>query len=242
MNKILLYLIHKFQANTFLIYQQMRKTDQLDSKDINYIAEIYKNSKIEFIDIYNSNYPIRLLKEDYPPFGFFAKGNLELLDSKYDKIYLIHEKEDPIIEEYIHNNLPIIAKNSVLVTNQFASEKKIIKEFQKLGGKIVYILKSGLDNVTNDIDSNELYLSLYPLFTHPKRQYFKESNMFAAALCDQVLIFSTIAQTKADHLISCFLAQGIDINCFPGTKLEDYNNTLIQNGANLVTKVDASRL
>ncbi|WP_025755310.1 DNA-processing protein DprA [Mycoplasmopsis cricetuli] len=237
MNDILLYFVDKFKNNTQDIFKSMKIFKKDIEKEIIKTKELYTLNKIEFIDFYDSNFPISFTKIENPILGFFAKGNIKLLN-ELNKIYFVSEEEN---DNYWNDNIEKITKNCTLVTNYFLSEKELVKKFKNKGGKIIYIWKSGLDFIANKkISENELYVSLYPIKQHAKIQHFKQSNYFAAALSDQLIIFSAKKNSKVDHLVSCFLNLGKEISCFPGKNLFNYNNELIKSGARLITYISES--
>ncbi|UUD35918.1 DNA processing protein [Mycoplasmopsis citelli] len=234
MNKLLLYFAHKFKSDTYTIYKNMRTPLKNIDQEIEKIASLYKNHDIKFIDLYDDLFPENLLFYKYPPVGFFAKGNLNLL-SHEQKVYLVSEEENDLM---LSSNIFKIIRNCVIVTNYFASERPLIDKFKKLGAKIIYVLKNNLAKVNlENISENELYITLTPLFDHPHREYFKNVNLFVAALCQRMIIFSTKTNTKIENLINCFANLNKDVYCFPSQKINGYNNELIKNGVQLVTMI-----
>ncbi|UUM25006.1 hypothetical protein [Mycoplasma sp. 3686d] len=234
MNKLLLYFAHKFKSDTYTIYKNMRSPLKNVDIEIEKISNLYQQYQINFIDMYDDLFPDNLLFYKYPPVGFFTKGNLDLLKHE-QKVYLVSEEEN---DHFMSSNILKIVRNCVIVTNYFNSEKTLIDKLKKLGAKIIYVLKNDLSKIEQDkISQNEMYITLTPLFDHARRSSFKTTNLFIAALCQRLIIFSTQNNTKVENLISCFANLNKDVYCFPSQKINGYNNQLIKNGIQLVTMI-----
>ncbi|MBT1383239.1 DNA-processing protein DprA, partial [Mycoplasma bovis] len=66
-------------------------------------------------------------------------------------------------------------------------------------------------------------------------RYFKERNVIAAALSNNLIIFSSKRNSGLINLANCFANLGKNVYCYPGLTYDDGNTYLIKSGASLIT-------
>ncbi|MHA0273066.1 hypothetical protein ACXYFN_03485 [Mycoplasma sp. 48589B] len=238
MNDLLFYASNKCKGDSYLIFKEVKNWKEVSRKQLLQWKQLYEEFGANYYTILDENYPSDFNILRYPPYVIYYKGNEKLLKQKH-RLYLINEINNPMTQEYIQSNLLTLIHGSVLVTNDYESEKEIVFLFRNNGGRIIHILKQGLDRIDyRDVNlNNELFVSQYPLGTHPKRHYFKEANIIASILATQIIAFSLEPNSKAFNLINYFNDIGKEINCFPSTQANDGNDILIKSGANYITMI-----
>ncbi|WP_027121004.1 DNA-processing protein DprA [Mycoplasma leonicaptivi] len=239
MNEILLYYSNIYQGDNEKIYYAIKNNKSVNVNDLEKVVNSYKQANIKFLTVLDDLYPTSLFRLKQPPFVLYYIGNIDLLNYE-NKVYLINEIKNDSTKKHIENNIKQLVKNTVLVTNNYKdSEQELIQKYKDLGGSVIYLAKEGLDTITiNNFDSTkDIILSMYPIKTHPKLKYFKQSNYIASGLADSLIYFSSKNNSKTHNLVNYFLNVGKDIYCFPGQELIDGNNDLIKNGARLITYI-----
>ncbi|MFV8418837.1 hypothetical protein [Mycoplasma sp. Sp33II] len=238
MNDLLFYASNKHKGDSYLIFREVKNFKQLSRKQLLEWKQLYADSGVQYYTILDENYPSDFNILRYPPYVLYFKGNDKLLTYKH-RLYLVDEIKNQITDSYLDQNIKTLVNNCVLVTNDYESEKEIIQLFRENNGKIIHILKEGLDKIsyTQANLNNELFITQYPLGVHPKRHYFKEANIIASILSTQLVAFSLLENSKAFNLINYFNDVGKEINCFPSTQANDGNDILIKSGANYITKI-----
>ncbi|SJZ62461.1 DNA-processing protein DprA [Mycoplasmopsis verecunda] len=235
MNELLFYTSNKYKGDSFLIFKEIKNFKQISRKQLIEWKQLYEQLNVRYFTILDDTYPSDFNILRYPPYVLYYKGNANLLREK-NRLYIINENTNV---KYLSANIETLVKNSILVTNGYEKERNIINLFRQHKGKIIHILKEGIDRInTQDIDlNNELFISQYPLGVHPKRHHYKESNIIASIIATQAIIFSLDKDSKAFHLIDYFNDIGKEINCFPSSTPDDGNDILIKSGANYVTLI-----
>ncbi|QGZ97365.1 hypothetical protein GE118_00925 [Mycoplasma sp. NEAQ87857] len=236
MNEIILYLTHTLKGNSYLIYEKLKNINIIDPDKIKSLNLLYKQFKINWLTILDKNYPIKLFELNYPPFVIFYQGNLDLLNHK-NIIYIAGDNVDYNALNF--DDLNSIKNDCVLITNNFKNsiEPKIIDYFNQNNGKIIYIAKEGLDTfkINNFNPNNNLILSVYPLFTHPKKDYFKEMNLLISCIADSLLVLNIKEQSSILSLSSYFQDFNKEIYYLCKTPEEHAINKLILNGARVIS-------
>ncbi|MFV8473042.1 hypothetical protein ACNQ2O_00075 [Mycoplasma sp. AA7A] len=238
MNDLLFYASNKYKGDSFLIFKEVKNFKHISRKQLLEWKQLYADFGVQYCTILDANYPTDFNVLRYPPYVLYFKGNDKLLNHKH-RFYLINEIDNKTTQAYLKENINTLVDNCVLITNDYETERHIVNLFRENNGKIIHILKEGLDKI-NYYEANlnnELFITQYPLGVHPKRHYFKEANIIASIISTQLIAFSLAADSKAFNLINYFNDIGKEINCFPSSQANDGNDLLIKSGANYITKI-----
>ncbi|MGV2393162.1 UNVERIFIED_CONTAM: DNA-processing protein DprA [Campylobacter lari] len=237
MNDLLLYFSFLYKGNNYLIYKALKDKKSINLDEINQIKQKLAENQIKYLTIYDELYPKNLKFLTYAPFVIYYKGNLDLLKNK--TIMLTGDNKDNITLDNLNDSLPLLVNSCTLVTNSFKNlDTEIIKYYKKAKKGIIYVLASGhLYPDLNCKSSDDLIISIYPLDTHPKLNYFKERNVISACLAENLIIYNSNKNSGILNLANIFASLGKEIYCYPGFNYDDGNTFLIKSGANLITKI-----
>ncbi|MCE6091097.1 DNA-processing protein DprA [Mycoplasmopsis agalactiae] len=235
MNDLLVYFSILFKGNNFEIYKALKNGYKVDKYKVDEEINKLKESGIETITIFDTNYPQGLKELKYSPFVLFYKGNIELLNKN-----IVCATGDVANEFVLHNVAQTcneLAKNAVLLTNNFKNiDQNIIEIFNNNKQGIIYLLANGISYNCPDVDFNkDLCITFIPPDLHPKLRYFKERNVVASALANNLIIFSSKRNSGLINLANCFANLGKNVYCYPGLTYDDGNTYLIKSGASLIT-------
>ncbi|WP_331696557.1 DNA-processing protein DprA [Mycoplasmopsis agalactiae] len=235
MNDLLVYFSILFKGNNFEIYKALKNGYKVDKYKVDEEINKLKESGIKTITIFDTNYPQGLKELKYSPFVLFYKGNIELLNKN-----IVCATGDVANEFVLHNVVQTcneLAKNTVLLTNNFKNiDQNIIEIFNNNKQGIIYLLANGISYNCPDVDFNkDLCITFIPPDLHPKLRYFKERNVVASALANNLIIFSSKRNSGLINLANCFANLGKNVYCYPGLTYDDGNTYLIKSGASLIT-------
>ncbi|WP_036452041.1 hypothetical protein [Mycoplasma buteonis] len=241
MKNILLYLSDTLRGNNKEIYEFLSSEYQVNKSSIEEIQNKYKESGTNFITVLNNEYPEDLFQNKIPPFVIYYKGNIRLLNTK-NKFLICNEINNDKTDYFIQTRLNFGIQPFTLVITDFKKvHDKILERYSGIPYKRkIFIHCESLENVnlvTDEQKESELHLSLYPLNSHPKKAYFKQSNYLLAAVADALIIVSSNENTKIQGLVNAFLSYGKEIYCFPGLDINDGNTQFLREGAKLITKL-----
>lgn len=215
--------------------------------------DLAKLKKIEIISFEDERYPSRLREiPDAPPI-LYAKGNIELL-SHEPCIAIVGARNASIngrktISKFAYE----LTNNDILIISGMAkgidtSAHKGAMHAKNQKGPTIAVVGTGLDivyptenkDLYEQISSQGLAISEFPIGTTPQSQNFPRRNRIISALSNGILVGE--ASVKSGSLITARmgLEQGKDIFAIPGN-LDDFRgagpNKLIKDGANLVEDV-----
>ncbi|MCE6115280.1 DNA-processing protein DprA [Mycoplasmopsis agalactiae] len=235
MNDLLVYFSILFKGNNFEIYKALKNGYKVDKYKVDEEINKLKESGIKTITIFDTNYPQGLKELKYSPFVLFYKGNIKLLNKN-----IVCATGDVANEFVLHNVVQTcneLAKNTILLTNNFKNiDQNIIEIFNNNKQGIIYLLANGISYNCPDVDFNkDLCITFIPPDLHPKLRYFKERNVVASALANNLIIFSSKRNSGLINLANCFANLGKNVYCYPGLTYDDGNTYLIKSGASLIT-------
>ncbi len=256
--------------NFFNTPEKIFNTKEIDLKkltDSDKIIKIItnKNKKIEAEKIlkeaiqekislisYNNNFYSRELQKIYDyPILLYAKGNIDLLNSKCISIvgcrdcseygkevaekfsFLLSKKDYTIVSGLARGIDTYAHKGSVLATG---------KTIAVLGSGVNYIYPSENKSTYKEIlRKNGLIISEYGINTRPIPEYFPQRNRIISGLSKKVLIVE--ATRNSGSIITANLAceQGKSIYAIPGnitSSKSSGTNELIKDGAILTTSLE----
>ncbi len=212
----------------------------------------FNNIKDNYISILDKEYP-RLLKHIYdPPLFVYYKGNVELLNNKYN-IGIVGsrnttEYHNIITKDIIHTlkNNPFTIISGLAIGIDSLSHKYSLDD----NLKTIAVIPSSLDNIypfrnnslANEIlNNNGLLISEYPSNTKLETYHFPKRNRIIAGLSDIIVIIS--GTLKSGTLITAQIAldEGREVYALPGNinnKLNQGPNHLIQSGAQMINNTN----
>ena len=207
---------------------------------------------IKIIRYIDNEYPARLLETFDFPILLYAKGNIELLNSR-KTISIVGSRDCTEYGMKITERLSyLISKNNYTIISGMArgidyyAHKGTLKNKGKtiavLGCGVNYIYPMENKNLYYDIlNNNGTVLSEYPLKTRPCELFFPMRNRIIAGISDKVLV--TEAKHKSGSIITANIAleQGKDIYAVPGNITSRHSqgtNELLKDGAILVTALE----
>jgi len=205
-----------------------------------------REKKISFYTAKDREYPERLRKLSYPPYGIYCMGNLP--ENRYPAAAIIGAREYSEYGRYMAQAFAGgLAEAGVSVVSGMARGIDGIGQQAALkkGGRTYAVLGCGVDicypasNKTlyqEIIESGGGILSVFPPGTPPAKGQFPERNRIVAGLSDLVLVVE--ARQKSGTLITVDMAleQGKHVYAVPGRltdRLSDGCNLLIRQGAGI---------
>ncbi|WP_044888894.1 DNA-processing protein DprA [Mycoplasmopsis glycophila] len=239
MNLLLLYLTHIYKGNYSSVIESLRKQNQIDQNKLIEIKQIYQQKEIKYLTPLDPYYPFAKEKDrEYPALIFYI-GNIELLNKQY-KVAMINEIDSPLTKFFVSRVSKIFSDDFAWITSDIKKGQNLLKE--KITSKhsnTIYILSSGLDKIDQSKINleNELYISVWPINTHPKKFHYLMNCDLIAYLADFIIMISSNKNSKSHGLVNYFLNYGKEVYCFPGVNIDDGNTQLIKDGASLITDI-----
>ncbi|MCO6017766.1 DNA-protecting protein DprA [Carnobacterium divergens] len=230
--------------NTKLFYESYEKIDRQAA--LNH----YKEKKINWITILDSDYP-SFLKEIYnPPALLFYQGDKTLLKERL--LAIVGSRLKTAYGSAVLNALlPKLIQQQVVTVSGLAKgiDAEVHEKTIHLQGKTIGIIGTGLDlvypkinkDLQCEIAKNHLLLSEYPIGAQPKRHHFPLRNRIIAGISLGTLVVE--ARKRSGSLITANLAlqEGREVFSVPGSILSSYSkgtNELLLNGAKCVVDAD----
>lgn len=241
MNLILTYFALKYKGDFISIYNALKNKEIVDPDEIDKLEKRISIGELNVFTILDDFYPENLKIIGNPPFVLFYKGDKSLLNK--NALCLVGDKSSEKAIEYMNQAVKETSKNNLLITNYFKGlEENIVNYYVENNKKIIFISANGLADpyFANKINENEnfLIISEYPNGVNINKKRLKERNRLTAALSDALIIFTSKEQSGIMNLVSNFLEQGKEVYCYPGEQeIDDGNNILIKDGANLITSI-----
>lgn len=238
MRNTIIYFTIKYKANYFDIFKAIKNNEKLDEKEFQKFSKKMLENNIKVITILDSFYPKELKHIKYPPFAIFFKGNIKLLAK--EKIMLVGDSFEKSFSDIV-NSITYIASKKVLLSLSFKNfDKKISDIFNKENGEIIYFSSNGLINPymsqKNINYKQNIMISEYPFEINVSKRKFYKRNYLSSVLSDILIIYNLEKISKLSNLVNYFLENGKEIFCFP-PKGDDGNLSLINDGANFITKI-----
>ncbi|UTE75380.1 DNA-processing protein DprA [Rossellomorea sp. KS-H15a] len=213
--------------------------------------KLYAENHIEWITVFDEDYPA-LLKNVYdPPFLLFLKGDRKLLHASPKLAVIGSRNATSYTEKVLHTMIPQLVKREVVIVSGLAKGADTIahKEAIRSGGRTIGVLGGGFQHIypkqnvdlANHMMDHHLLLSEYPPYIKPERWHFPFRNRIISGLSDAVLV--TEATKKSGTFITADYAlnEGREVLCLPGSihdPLAEGTNTLIQEGAKMVLSIE----
>ncbi|MGG4169769.1 DNA-processing protein DprA [Rossellomorea vietnamensis] len=213
--------------------------------------QLYAENNIEWITLFDDDYPL-LLKNVYdPPFLLFLKGDRKLLQAS-PKLAVIGSRDaTSYTEKVLHTMIPELVKHEIVIVSGLAKGADTIahKEAIRSGGRTIGVLGGGFQHIypkqnvdlANHMMAHHLLLSEYPPYIKPEKWHFPFRNRIISGISDAVLV--TEARKKSGTFITADYAlnEGREVLCLPGSihdPLAEGTNSLIQEGAKMVLTIE----
>ena len=212
----------------------LKKKDFLHAKtEAEEVLNTHYSNHCEVLLLGSTNYPRALMQVPDAPLILFAKGNVEVLNSK--NIAVVGTRSpSPYGKDNAMLSARYFAQNGINVVSGFAYGVDIEahRAAVEAGGTTTAVLGSGLGNLypklhakyAKDIEKNGCFLSELPYNAKPDRINFPSRNRLVAAMCSATLVVES--KVKGGSLITAKLAfdYNKDVFVYPG-EINDENYT-----------------
>jgi len=230
MNRLnLIYLAHKYKGEYDLIRKAIENNEEL------------KEENDKAITIFDPEYPKCLLDLNKPPFVLFYKGNVDLL--KEEKISVVGSRE--ACEYALKATRDLCLNNKSCVVSGLAKgidrQAHIfsLKSIGVLGCGINYIYPYNNKDLIEYMAKHQLIISEYPNDVKPLGYHFPFRNRIIASLSEKVYIMQSKEKSGTYTTVLEALELGKEVRVLPYDIYSEYgdgNNSLIQEGANIIEK------
>lgn len=237
MNELLVYFSYANKGNNYEIFKDLVKKRKVGEAHIRYVLNNLEKEGIKYVTVFDSEYPTLLKNIKYAPYVLYYKGDLSLVNK--DLVTLTGDVSNIHTEKYFNGSIESFINQFSLITSDFTSfDRKITQQFRDKNKGIVHVLASGHNYLPKNAPlENELYISQYPPEVNPKIARFKERNVIISALSSNLVIYGAKQASGIINLANAFADMNKEVYCYPSLDLEDGNNFLLKNGANLITHV-----
>lgn len=221
-------------------------TDQDIDKDIDWL----KQENHHFFTFTDDQYPQHLNILDDAPLGFFAKGQLSVLNTIQIAI-IGSRRQTPMGKKVAEIFSQQLVNAGITITSGLAKGIDASAHLAccEAGGQTIAVAGCGLDSIyprqhealAQRIQLNGCLISEFPIGTPPKRENFPARNRIIAGLSEGVLVIE--AAKRSGSLITARLAmeQGKEVFAVPGSIMSPQSSGchwLIQQGAVLTQHID----
>lgn len=199
--------------------------------------------KMDYVTIFDCNYPNYLKRLEFPPWILFYKGNLSLCNT--ESIAIVGSR---LASQYG-------LKSCKKITNLLKSKYTIVSGLAKgidaeahkeaLNKHTIAVIGCGIDvyypkvnmELQNNIAKNHLILSEYPPHVKPYAYHFPWRNRIIAALSQGIVVVEASMKSGTMLTVNEGLALDIPIYCIPhlyGDEGGKGGNYLISQGAQIL--------
>lgn len=236
MNDILLYFSKVYDGDNYLIYKALKQNKKIDKEELEVFKQKLNLKNIQYVTIFDDNYPKSLKNYKYSPYVLYYQGNLDLVNNML--VCATGDIANNIVDDNMNNSYQALMQNTLITSDYKNLEQNLIAEYRKNHKAIVHLLAYGHDYFKKIINlDNELYISQYPPEVHPKLWRFKERNILLSYLAQALIIYSSKKYSGILNLASAFANNNKEVYCYPGLDYEDGNSYLIKLGANMITHI-----
>ncbi len=219
-----------------------------NSSYLNYITDGLNRREITVITINSPAYPNSLKETSFPPLVLYAKGNIELLNSRCFAV-VGSRKSLPISLKLAEEFSKSLSSVGLTLVSGIAEgvDEIVLKTALNTSGKVVSVLGGGFDNIyptrnaelVNKIIEKGLVISEYPPEIKPLPYHFPVRNRIIAGLSIGSLIVSGAIKSGTQHTANYAVEYGRDLFAIPysvGIPSGAGCNDLIKRGAILCDK------
>jgi DNA processing protein len=222
--------------------------------DISKEMDKYRQQNIQWLHVFEVNYPPQLRAIYNPPVILFYRGNLSVLQNKY-WLGVVGARTCTIeglkTVDYILGDLLVNYREHIGIVSGLAKgiDTRAHQATIYYQGKTVGVIGSGIDRyypyenrkLQEKMMAEQLVLTEYPLGAKPLKYHFPERNRIIAGLSRGILVIE--AKKRSGSLITAYNAidENRDVFAVPGSIFEPNNegcNRLIQLGAVLTQNAE----
>lgn len=238
------------KISTILNEKKAIKIKNVIDKIDDYIYEMKKN-EISFISLKDEKFPKKLLDVEQPCYGFFYKGNIDLINTF--SISIIGSRKPTTYGTYVANKFSSeLVKYGITIISGLASGIDTIahKGATNNNGKTIAVLGTAIDNIypSNNkkyseemLSKGNLIISEFPLGSKTYPYNFVQRNRLISGLSSGLLVVEASEKSGTLTTVDFALEQGINIFSVPGN-INSLNslgtNKLIKLGAKITTQVE----
>ncbi len=241
--EIVCYFAIKYKGDWDNIKEAFNKTEKLDDENI---LKKVQELKCNYVTLIDEDYP-KCLKNIYkPPFILFYYGDISLLKHRHylgvvgSRDYSSYgEKSTLSLLSGLKNLNPVIVSGLAYGIDTIAHKCALENNF-----KTIAVLGTGIDycypkenyRLYEEIKEKGLVISEYPFKETVSRNTFANRNRIIVGLSDKILIPEVKQNSGTLISVRFALNDGKDIFVVPHSIFDnDFGNTLIQEGAKLVS-------
>ena len=214
------------------------------------VIEKYNNCGVKIITENSSEYPKRLKDLDFRPICLYAKGNIELLNSKKAFSIVGARKTQPLYLKLGEDFSNKLSSAGVTIVTGVAVGGDLSAIKGALDGKnVVCVLASGFNHVKseynrdyiNKVIEKGLVITEYPIEVIARNYHYPIRNRIIAGLSDGTLIISGTKTSGCRHTANYALDYGKEVFAFPYAPNEtsgELCNELLKDGARVVTQIE----
>ncbi|MDQ0214314.1 DNA processing protein [Oikeobacillus pervagus] len=224
---------------------------QLQSTNIDLFLEEYSKKQIDFIPIYDENYPALLKTIHQPPWGLYCMGDKKLLKNNKNLAIVGSRRGNEygkkaihfIVQRLVHHHFQIVSGLAKGI-DTFAHNATIMnkgKTIAVIGGGFYHLYPTENRQLAKKITEEHVLISEYAPIMKPEKWHFPARNRIISGLSVGTILVQ--AGEKSGSLITAnhALEQGRDVFVLPGSifdPLSKGGHQLINEGATLVPSID----
>lgn len=200
-------------------------TQNKSHPELDWYLERLTKEKINFITIFDEDYPINLKNIDYPPIILYYKGKLS---NNYDCISIVGTRKNTLYGKIVTEKIVAeLVKNNIIVVSGLAYGIDSIshRETLKNNGITYAVVASGIDEISPSIarelankivDAGGAIISEYPPGVKARPGYFPQRNRIISGIARAVVVIES--DIKGGSLITARFAvdQNRDVFAVPG--------------------------
>ena len=258
-------LIARFKSPQHVFHASLRELIQIEGIDktlankirqggdkafVDTQSELIQKCNTKLVHYWHSAYPALLKKITDAPIFLFVRGQVELLNSS--SIAIVGTRVPSTYGKQMTEKLSReLALLDITIVSGFARGVDTIAHSAalKTGGTTVAVLGSGVDTIypfenhalATDLLESGALVSEFPMGTKPDAPHFPRRNRIISGMTPATLIIEAGQKSGALITADFALEQGREVLALPGNINSTKSlgcNTLIQQGAKLVNKIE----
>ncbi len=199
--------------------------------------------EVQFVTLFDEDYPIKLKSLRYPPWVLFYEGNFELLNKP--SIGIVGSRKTNEYGIRCTEKICAVIKSKRVVVSGMARGIDTYAHTYSLNGETIAVLGSGINVIYpkentmlyHKLKKNHCIVSEYPPNVTAKKHHFPFRNRIIAALSDKLAIPQARIKSGTAITVSYALELGKEVYVIPH-QIEDESgdgcNELIYNGAHIL--------
>ena len=209
------------------------------------LVEITNSINDKYLTIIDHKYPKVFKKSLKPPFLFFYKGNIKLLNknnkANFLPIVFTDEKIDKSVVDFFEKTF---GKSKIILGASFEFEKNILKLIKHK--QIILVKDSGINSNINFpmeieekiLKNNGLIISEFPDQTISSVSNWNESNRIKICLSSNIILVNSEKNKYLFEMLFYIISQKKKVAFLENVNdQENFNNFLIKNGAQGINNI-----